>query len=473
MPPGKNDWDSKGLWEPYAPGDAAPWDLRRVAHLHRRAGFAATWGELQRDLKDGPEKSIGRLLKGEGREGVPDNFRATAEALARRADHTGPGDGLEGRAGDPAALKAWWIYRMYHSPDPLTERVALVWHNHFATSNDKLGDAFAMRRQNELFRKLGRGPFGELLRAVVHDPAVLVWLDAPANRKGKPNENLGRELMELFTLGIGHYTEADVKEAARCLTGWRVSQGAFRDSPADHDDGEKTVLGKTGKWSGDDLVKILLDHPATSRRIAWRVCEWLMGEMGVDAAGLDALAAGLRKHELDVGWAVETVLRSKAFFAAANLGNRVLGPVEFLVGVPRAFECFDPPPSSLVLGEWSAQLGQDLFYPPNVGGWPGGRAWLTTQGVIGRANYAAALVQGQLWTRPVAVDAIALAERHGRGRDLDDLVSFAAELLTGSPPAAGWRKRVSTALGLKAKLGTDSARAALALVAASPEVQLA
>src|SRR5262249_1106316 len=156
----------------------------------------------------------------------------------------------------------------------------------------------------------------------------------------------------------------------------------FRDWAADHDDGDKTILGRTGRWTGDDLVRILLEHPATPQRLAWRLGEWLMGEKVVDAAALDALAAGLRAHELDNGWALETVLRSRAFFAETSLGRRVLGPVEYLVGVARALECFDPPPGSLLLGEWSAQLGQDLFYPPNVGGWKGGRTWLSTQGII-------------------------------------------------------------------------------------------
>jgi uncharacterized protein (DUF1800 family) len=455
-----NDWDPKGLWAPYVPGGDLPWDLRRVVHLHRRAGFAATWDETLRDLHDGPGKSIGRLLRGQTRDGVPDNFRTVADQLAERA-------------ADPAGLKAWWMYRMYWGPDPLGERLTLLWHNHFATSNEKLNDVPAMRRQNELFRRHARGPFGELLKAVVHDPALLIWLDAPANRKGKPNENLGRELLELFTLGVGHYTEKDVKEAARALTGWKVGQGAVREWLPDHDDGDKTVLGRTGRWKGDDLVRILLEHPATSRRLAWRVCEWLMGEKAADVAALDALAAGLRAHDLDVGWAVEAVLRSRAFFAEGNLGNRVLGPVEFLVGVPRALECFDPPPSSLVLGEWCSRLGQDLFYPPNVGGWTGGRDWLTTQAIIGRANYAAALVEGQLWARPVPLDGIALARRHGRSRDLDDVLTFGAELLTGAPPDAAGRRRLLAALGPGAKPQPDTVRAGIALIVASPEVQMA
>jgi uncharacterized protein (DUF1800 family) len=449
-----NDWDPKGAWTAYAPGADAPWNLRRVVHLHRRAGFAATWSELQRDLKDGPRKSIDRLLQGQSREVVPDTFRTVAGQMA----------------GGPESLKAWWLYRMFAGPDPLGERLTLLWHNHFATSNEKVRDVTAMRRQNELFRKLGRGPFRELLKAIIHDPALLIWLDAPANRKGKPNENLGRELMELFTLGIGNYTEGDVKEAARALTGWRVKDGAFHAWPADHDDDLKTVLSKKGKWDGDDLVKILLEHPATARRLAWRICDWLMGEKAVSAAALDALAAGLRTHDLDVGWAFETVLRSRAFFV--DVGTRVLGPVDFVVGVARALECFDPPPSSLLLGEWTARLGQDLFYPPNVFGWPGGRAWITTQAIIGRANYVAALVEGELSARTVPLNVIALAEKHERGRDLEDILAFSAELFTGAPPGPVWLKRLLAALGPKAKREAKAARAAVALVVASPKVQL-
>jgi uncharacterized protein (DUF1800 family) len=302
---------------------------------------------------------------------------------------------------------------------------------------------------------------------------LLVWLDAPANRKGKPNENLARELMELFTLGVGYYTESDVKEAACALTGWKVGEDTFRHAAADHDDGEKTLLDRKGRWTGDDVVRILLEHPATSRRLAWRVCDWLKGEKSVDAIGLDALAAGLRDHHLNIGWAVETVLRSRAFFAEPNLGNRVLGPLGYLVGVARALERFDPPPSSLILDEWAARLGQDLFYPPNVGGWCGGRDWLTTQTIIGRANYAAALVAGECSVRRVPLDGVALARKHGRGRDLDDVLTFCAELLTGAPPHAAWRRRLQTALGLKAQRTPDTVRAGIALVVASPEVQLA
>ncbi len=449
-------------WTEYAPGERSPWDVRRVVHLHRRAGFAATWGEIQRDLKDGPRRSIDRVVAGSARrDGVPADFAAVADTLARHA-------------GDVDRLKAWWFYRMLFGPDPLAERLVMMWHNHFATSAAKVG--MAVRRQNEIFREFARAPFGDLLKHVVRDPALLVWLDAQVNRKGRPNENLGRELMELFTLGLGHYSETDVKEAARALTGWTVDKDQFKEDANLHDAGEKTILGKTGRWKGDDLVRMLLDHPATAERLAFRVCELLMGEGAVGAAGVRALAAGLREHNLDTGWAVETVLRSEAFFAGANLGTRVVGPVEYVVGAARALEMLEPSPNTLVLAEFAANLGHNLFYPPNVGGWPGGRAWISTRSAIGRHNYAVALVGGGDVGRAEPLDALGLAKRHGRGADLESLIAFASELLTGAAPEAAARDRLLTALGRGPGGGPsadpETARRAVALVLASPEAQL-
>jgi uncharacterized protein (DUF1800 family) len=447
-------------WTPYTPGDQSPWDLRRVVHLHRRTGFAATWSEIQRDLKDGPKASVDRVLAGKASlEGVPDKFADTAELLGESA----------ATSRDPARLKAWWVFRMLFGPDPLTERLALMWHNHFSTSNLKVENLAAMRTQNELFRKLGRKRFGELLSAVVRDPATLKWLDAPANRKGKPNENLARELMELFSMGIGNYTETDVKEAARALTGWTVTDDeGFAENDKAHDDGEKTILGKQGKWKGDDLVRMVLEHPATAKRVAWRICELFLGENAIKSADVAGLAEGLRQRQLDTAWAVETVLRSRLFFAEENLGNRVLGPVEYVVGAARALELFDPPSSTLVLAEWCGRLGQDLFYPPNVGGWPGSRAWLTTRALVGRANYAAALVEGRLVGRPGPMDAVALAKRHGQ----DDIVAFYTRLLLGAEPTPEWRQRIAAAMDAKSIDEGEQARKMVALILAMPEAQI-
>ena len=388
----------------YTPDERRPWNLRRVVHLHRRAGFAATWNELQRDLNDGPQAAVDRLLTGKAySSGVPEGFEDTSRLLADAAV----------ASGSIHRLKAWWIYRMLFSPDPLGERLTLMWHNHFATSNRKVEDVSLMRRQNDLLREYARAPFGALLSRAAKDPAVLIWLDADSNRREHPNENLARELMELFSLGVGNYSETDVKEVARALTGWTVKNRAFREVADYHDDGEKSILGSAGSWRGDDLVKLLLEQPATSRRLARRVCELLMGEGAASDEMIEALAAGLREHGLDMAWAVGVVLKSSEFFDDANIGNRVLGPAEFVIGAVRALEMFDPPPSTIVLAEWTAALGQDLFEPPNVFGWPGGRAWLNTRSLIARGNFAARLADGGLQSAAAPPDWMKLARRHG------------------------------------------------------------
>ncbi len=255
MRPRSSDTDPGGPWAPYVPDSQAPWDLRRVVHLHRRAGFAATWDEIQRDLKDGSEASINRVLEGKSRScGVPDGFAAFADRLAERAL----------AVPEPNRLKGWWVYRMLFGPDVLTERLTLMWHDHFATSNLKVNDLALMRRQNETLRSLCCAPFGRLLHAMLRDPALLIWLDAPENSKRHPNENLARELLELFTLGIGHYSEDDVKEAARALTGWKLVHDQARFVPVRHDAATKTILGTKRAFDADGLAAL---HPRSSRHV--------------------------------------------------------------------------------------------------------------------------------------------------------------------------------------------------------------
>jgi uncharacterized protein (DUF1800 family) len=440
------------VWAPYLPDDKAPWNLRRVVHLHRRAGFAATWDELQRDVKDGPAGSVDRLLTGKASPATPADFSSTSDLLADSAV----------AAGEIARLKAWWFYRMLFGPDPLGEKLTLLWHDHFATAYGKVRDVGPMRRQNDTFRKHARGRFTALLDASVREPALLLYLDATSNRKGHPNENLGRELMELFTLGVGHYTEADVKEAARALTGWAVEDGEFVEGAPRHDPGEKTILGRTGRWTGSDLVKILLENPATAERVATKLCRQFFGDRGVEPAALKSLANGLREHDLDIGWAAGTVLKSKLFFAEANLGTRVLGPVEYVVGVARALALFDPAPSTLALADWSARMGQDLFEPPNVGGWPGGRAWVHPRSLIARANYAAALVSGPNVGRSLPYDPQALPKRHGFGTNVADVLTFHHRLLFGTDPTAEMHRRCA---------GVAVSRIPVLLLS-SPEAQL-
>lgn len=455
------------LWRPYRSTEQAPWDLRRAVHLHRRTGFAATWNELQRDLRDGPDESIDRVLAGTSREEFQRaDFESTSAIIGRSA----------ARSNHPDRLKAWWLFRMLFTPDPLAEKLALMWHNHFATSNLKVANLEQMRRQNRLLLDLGGGPFGELLSAVVHDPAMLYWLDAPFNHKGHPNENLGREIMELFTLGVGHYTEQDVKEAARALTGWTVVNGEFDFRSELHDTEEKTILGRGGRWTGDDLVEMLLDHPATSRRIAWRLCSEFLGE---DVAGpdhIETLAVQLRASGLDVGRAVATILRSELFFTEANIRSRVAGPVEFVVGAVRALEQLDPPPETIALADWTRRLGQDLFYPPNVGGWHGGRDWLRTGALIGRANFTVALVSGRLRTDHQPPDWSRFAADHGRpaagSGSGSGFAVFLADLLFGGVPDPDWIAAVDESVTENTSDAGDRRQRVVAAALSSPEAQL-
>jgi uncharacterized protein (DUF1800 family) len=448
-------------WAPYSATASDPWDLRRVVHLHRRAGFGATWLELERDLADGPEAAIDRILTGRSRaSGVPDDFDHISGLIADAAV----------QSGDVGRLQAWWVYRLLFSPDPLGERLTLLWHNYFATSNEKVQDLRAMRRQNETLRRHGRARFGELLAAAIREPALLLYLDAVANRKGRPNENLARELMELFTLGIGHYTESDVKAVARALTGWTSEDGELRELPAEHDDGEKTILGKTGRWSGSQLVAMLADQPSTAHRLASRLCGLFMGEQAVDAPAVAALAIGLRDHHLDIGWGVETILRSQGFFASANIRTRVLGPAEFVIGACRTLLPLGPPPSTLSLATWIRQLGQDLFNPPNVGGWPEGREWLTAKSIIARTRFASALVEGRSIGLPDPIDASSMASAQGRTTSFDAIADAASTLLHGSTLSLRERRRLAPMIPNRTP---ESLRRAVALVVASPESQLA
>lgn len=407
-------------WSPYKATAESPWNLRRAVHLHRRAGFAAPWTTLQRDLEEGHEASISRILNG----------NVNDKSMGREGLTKAIGDAAVGSS-NPQRLKAWWLQRMLNTKDPLGERLTLMWHNHFATSNRKVKSLPLMRGQNEIFLQHGRAPFGELLAATVKHPAMMIWLDGDSNRKGKANENLARELLELFTLGVGNYSERDVKESARALTGWTVINDQFENRKTRHDDGELTILGKTQPFDGDQLLDLLLKHPATAKRVAWRICKTFMGENVVDKAAMEQLAKGLVANQMNISWAVETVLRSELFFSDANIRSKVIGPAENIVGTIRCLELDQSPPSTMILADWIQRMGLDLFYPPNVGGWNEGRSWLGSRMVIARANFATALSSGDLWHPSLTPDLDQLATGHGAADDLESKVNWLCQLLMG------------------------------------------
>jgi hypothetical protein len=264
--------DPERAWAPFAPSPEDPWDRARVGHLHRRAGFAAPWATLERDLRDGPEASVDRLLDGEPASvqgSSASEFAALMDAMASRL---GSGDNL-------TRAQGVWLYRMIFTPHPLLERMTLFWHDHFATSNAKVASTALMQRQNALIRSHALGDFKALLEAMGRDPAMLMWLDATANRKAHPNENYAREVMELFTLGRGHYTEKDVQEAARAFTGGFVVRDRFQELPAQHDDGTKTLLGRSGAFRGDDVARVLLDQPACAEFLCGKLFQLFVSEV--------------------------------------------------------------------------------------------------------------------------------------------------------------------------------------------------
>lgn len=418
---------------PWQPTLEQPWNVQRVLHLHRRAGFGANWGSIQRDLNAGPQEAIDRILHAAIDE-ESQEFERLSDVIGSAAV----------AANNIARLQAWWLFRLLRTPDPLGERLTLMWHNHFATSQTKVQDVSRMATQNKIFRDYARAKFKQLLPRVIKDPAMLVWLDADANRLEHPNENLAREIMELFTLGIeafkanseatdatDGYTEQDIKQAARALTGWTTNNSGFRFNANTHDAGDKAIFGQSGKWDGDRLLELLLKHPATPRRLAWRICSEFMGEGCVTDRLLADMANQLAETDLDVGQAVEALLCSQAFFTDSNIRSRVASPVEFIIGAIRSLEMDVPPPSTLLLAEWTTRMGQSLFFPPNVFGWPGGRSWLTTRTVISRANLAENLIAGNLHNPKRELDATSLAKRYGYS-SWDERTSFYSQLLTGT-----------------------------------------
>jgi uncharacterized protein (DUF1800 family) len=275
---------------------------------------------------------------------------------------------------------------MIATPTPLTERMTLFWHNHFATSQQKVRSSQLMYRQNALLRREALGNFARLLHAMARDPAMLVWLDNAGSRRQAPNENFAREVMELFTLGEGHYTEQDVKEAARAFTGMSIDRdsGDFRWRPAFHDAGEKTVLGKTGRFDGDDVLGILLARPETAEFVTAKLWREFVSPVP-DPVEVRRLAARWREAGYEIKPLVRALLLSTAFWAEDNRRSLIKSPVDLVVGTMRTYQMrpIDLRPAVVAC----AALGQNVFSPPNVKGWPGGEAWIDASTLLGRKQW--------------------------------------------------------------------------------------
>jgi uncharacterized protein (DUF1800 family) len=421
--------DPRWAWERYRPSAEAPWDARRVGHLYRRAAFGATHAEQEAALRAGPDRAIDLLLR--GGPGEEDFNRETAARLPSL------------RAGNDGRLaSAWWLYRLAYTPHPLREKLTLFWHNHFATSNQKVNNTGYMLGQYELLRRHAQGNFRTLLSEMSRDPAMMVWLDTAQSRRQAPNENYARELMELFSLGINNYqrpternyTEQDIREAARAFTGWRLAGGQAVFRPAEHDDGEKTVLAQRGRWRDEDIVRICLEQPSAPYFITAKLFRFLVSDTLPAAPELLApLATEFRRSNYDFGALVERVLRSNLFFSSQVYRTKVKSPVEFALGIIRPLE---GRVGTTALGIALEGLGQRLFYPPSVAGWEGGRAWLNGQTLIFRQHLALALTSTEDNRFGRRTDPARLARAQSRRSDAE-VVSFFVDLfLQGDVPAA-------------------------------------
>lgn len=379
MPQDLSQLDPAWAWSPYTPDKERPWTRARSAHLFRRAGFGATSRELDEAAKQEPADVVKKLV-------LPNEGNA---AFERQFDELGR-TMLAG--GNPESLSAWWLYRMTFTPDPLLEKATLFWHGHFATSAAKVTEAKAMLAQNDLLRKHARGDFAALVLKMSRDPAMLIYLDSATNRKTHPNENYARELMELFCLGLGNYTEKDIQQVARCFTGWEVRRGSFVFNAYEHDVGVKSFLGSSGQFDGDDAAKVVLAQPAAARFIVSKLLRfYVCDEPAFPEKLVEPLAKEYRENGYNTGLILGKILGSQLFFSEYALGRKIRSPIELGVGLLKSLE---GQTNLNVLAQELAQLGHAPFFPPNVKGWDGGRTWINSSTLLARSNLVRQLVLG-------------------------------------------------------------------------------
>jgi uncharacterized protein (DUF1800 family) len=428
--------------------------VSNLAHLYRRAGFGAQQADLERLRPGGYNAAVDALLD----RTTPDQ----ADAIARPqliSTLSSPGETQEQkkarrmeRAQQQRELELWWLQRMHASTAPLREKLTLFWHGHFATSIEKVREPSFMLMQNETFRSLGAGSFEALAQAVAKDPAMLIWLDSNLNRKGSPNENFARELMELFTIGIGSYTDADVREAARAFTGWRVNRknAMFNLQVSEHDAASKSVLGKTGPLSGEEVISLLANHPAAARFVTSK----LWSRFAFPVLPTDPIVTDLAKGFTN-GGEISAVMKSiflhPEFLSKRAKQGLVKQPIEWLVGAMRALgfaQVSDVKPQRII--STLSDLNQVPFDPPSVGGWPQNSYWISTATTQARLGIAVAFV---------------------RAANLDWLTSAAPQqrfdVLAARLGVDGWASATRTAL---AKASDPKSQLTIALV--SPEYVL-
>lgn len=367
------DWnavDPKWAWEQWSPSTDQPWDQRAAHHLYRRAGFGMSAETAQRVVESGFEATLDQLFSLE----EATAFKATAAAISKSI--------LAG--GNLRQLSVGWLHRMLHASNPLVEKMTLFWHGHFATGAEKVNDIFAMHQQIETLRQEALGSFSKMVHGISKDPAMLIYLDSAYNRKAHPNENYARELMELFCMGEGNYSEKDVQELARCFTGWEVRRVQFRFNRFQHDIGKKTLLGIENLESGEDAIDVVLQHAATPHFIIKKLFKFFIADEPEPTAELlQPLVDQFRQDQLQIAPILRRMLSSNLLFSEQCHNRKIRSPIEWMLGWLKSLNISG---NMQALAESLTEMGQSLYFPPNVKGWDGGRAWINSSTLVARAN---------------------------------------------------------------------------------------
>lgn len=405
---------------------ASQWNEKTAAHLLNRAGFGGTPAEIEAFRQRGLPAAVRDLVEVPPEATKPPppawaqprnirELRTSARAEddpARRQEKMRALRMMEGE--NILDLRRWWLERMSNGPAPLLEKLTLFWHGHFATSIQKVKDAYWMWLQNDILRQNAFGTFASLTKKISRDPAMMIYLDLQQSRQEHPNENWARELMELFTVGLGNYTEQDIREAARAFTGYRLDMTTqqFRFAPFQQDKSNKTFMGKTGPFGGDEIIDLLVQQPACARFIGRKLWRFFV-EDDPSPAIVGAVADRIRAHNFEMKPVLQELFCSAEFYSARVIRAQIKSPVQFLIQTTRMLESSLPPPA--VAQNGMRQMGQILFAPPNVKGWEGGKSWITTSTLLFRYNFANYLINGDTM-RPANGPAGAAAKAPGFGR---------------------------------------------------------
>ena len=483
----------------------------QARHLLWRAGFGGTPSQIQTLASWGPERAVDHLVDYEE---VPYESDESSEfdasilrppsdeerEMIRRAQRSQDEDALarlrlERQRRQRAdreqvrALQRWWLTRMIESPRPLEERMTLFWHGHFATSYRTIEDSYHMYVQNRLFRRHAVGSYAALMYDIIRDPAMLAYLDNNDSRVGRPNENLARELMELFSLGVGHYTERDIKEGARALTGYTFRDDEFVFVERNHDQGHKRILGRSGDLDGDGFVSAILEERACAEFMVAKLYRFFVADLPEDGREIDPetrkvlreMASTFLRSRYEVKPVLKRLFLSQHFYHPAIAAEQVKSPTQLVVGAVRSLRTPVRDLSTLV--DAMDLMGQHVLFPPSVKGWSGGRTWINTSTLFVRQNILAFLLTGK---RTRGYDAAADVEKYdptflleamaqaspGAEQDPERVAGYLLRFAIGRDPAHARATLVEFANDHGGRVTPDIVTGMLLLITAMPEYQL-